>query len=676
MMNRKVICFFGAILLFLSMSLAATISFAIFENHDDGMEVNQCVWYESGDGSSVNLLGRLMNDRLETGFRFHLPELEQGQTIACARVKFPSNGGRISSCANLVFEGVLQQSPSAFSIDDRPSQKLPKTRCTIEWNIEEAWLQGSKREPLWYRSPNLAPIINEVLALPGWGTGPEGKTLIITVRDASPENEENYISFSDYDRYETGYKGPVMLEVHETLYDSFRGKELLGRVTDSSAMVNLHPQLQVDVYIQYGTAPGEYGMATPVHWNCPAGHAVDLVLDGLVPNCRYYYLLNYRRSGGAQFEKGVERTFHTQRSKNSTFVFSLMADEHLQTMSQFPEDVEGKELYRQTLQNIADGSPDFFMSLGDFAHTEFLAGRDAANRMEATDRYLNQREYIDAIAHSVPFYLVVGNHEGEQAWYGELGNIDTLDYLSVRARKQTILNPQPDKFFMGSMEMMPFLGLRENYFAWHWGDALFVALDPYVCTTSKPHGEGGSKNGWDWTLGRGQYEWLHQVLKTSTARWKFVFIHHLVSTAVPPYYGRGGIEIAKHKVDGRPSFEWGGEDEDGVNIFNQMRPGWNHGPIHDLLVSAGVTLVAHGHDHFFAWQKLDDIVYLEVPQPSDKGYAYGFIGENLYKHGTFLPNSGHVEIQVSPDFVQVDYVRAYLPGDGVNGEIALSRIIE
>jgi hypothetical protein len=39
-------------------------------------------------------------------------------------------------------------------------------------------------------------------------------------------------------------------------------------------------------------------------------------------------------------------------------------------------------------------------------------------------------------------------------------------------------------------------------------------------------------------------------------------------------------------------------------------------PIHQLLVRNKVAAVFHGHDHLFAKQDLDGIVYQEVPQPS------------------------------------------------------------
>ncbi|MFH1998621.1 MAG: metallophosphoesterase, partial [Planctomycetota bacterium] len=186
----------------------------------------------------------------------------------------------------------------------------------------------------------------------------------------------------------------------------------------------------------------------------------------------------------------------------------------------------------------------------------------------------------------------------------------------------------------------------------------------------------GPKTGWDWTLGKEQYEWLYETLHASGAKWKFIFMHQIVSTVAPNMYGRGGIEVAKYQVDNRPSFEWGGEDETGAYVFTEKRPGWNYGAIHDMLVQEDVTMVFHGHDHFFAFQELDGVVYLECPQPGDSEYGWGCKDEGKYTNGTLIQNSGHVQVTVAFDFVKVEYVRAYLPGDGMNGEIAFSHAID
>jgi hypothetical protein len=148
-----------------------------------------------------------------------------------------------------------------------------------------------------------------------------------------------------------------------------------------------------------------------------------------------------------------------------------------------------------------------------------------------------------------------------------------------------------------------------------------------------------------------------------------VFTHHLVGGVYSPAgqvitpYGRGGAEAVKHLLDNRGSYEWGGEDEWGSYEFDSERPGWSYGPIHDLLVGQNVTAVFHGHDHVFVYQVVDGIVYQACPQPSDADYGDGFYEDGCYALGTRRDNSGHLRVTVEPDYVQVDYVRAVLPGD-------------
>jgi hypothetical protein len=197
---------------------------------------------------------------------------------------------------------------------------------------------------------------------------------------------------------------------------------------------------------------------------------------------------------------------------------------------------------------------------------------------------------------------------------------------------------------------------------------MFVVLDPYWYTTSNPHGEGADN--WSWTLGDTQYQWFQQVLENSTAMFKFVFSHQMVGGL--DHYGRGGIEAARHFVSGDPSFEWGGEDPEGNYIFDARRPGWDR-PIDQLMAQYHVAIWFHGHDHLFAKQDLEGIVYQECPRPSDAEYGLGAGSD--YVHGDILPDSGHVRVTVAPTQVTVEYVRAYLPGDGPNGEIAYSYTI-
>ena len=324
------------------------------------------------------------------------------------------------------------------------------------------------------------------------------------------------------------------------------------------------------------------------------------------------------------------------------------------------------ELYRCALRNVAADSPDFHIDLGDTFLCEDYSGRDVLDLDDAVVRHLAQRPFLDLVCHSAPFFMVLGNHEGEQGWRLD-GTADNVAVWATNARKLIYPLPAPDGFYSGNTNQLPFVGLREDYYAWEWGDALFVVLDPYWYTTTKPHSAGGSPgsgDNWDWTLGFTQYDWLRDVLSNSSAKFKFVFAHQVTGGA--DTYGRGGIEAASHALGGQGSFEWGGEDLSGEDVFDTRRPGWGS-PIHQVLVDNHVTIFFHGHDHVFVKQELDGVVYQECPRNNDVMYGAGMFA---YLYGDLVNNSGHVRVSVSPAMVTVEYVRAYLPGDGPDGEVA------
>ncbi|MFO0943778.1 MAG: hypothetical protein U0930_23835 [Pirellulales bacterium] len=168
-------------------------------------------------------------------------------------------------------------------------------------------------------------------------------------------------------------------------------------------------------------------------------------------------------------------------------------------------------------------------------------------------------------------------------------------------------------------------------------------------------------------MGDKQYKWLENEL-AKPAKYRFVFIHHLIGGAVQNQ--RGGVEVAK-------LWEWGGNNAEGQWEFDRSRPGWKK-PIHQMLVDSGASIVFHGHDHFFAKQDLDGIVYQEVPQPSHARVGNTrTAAEYGYVVGDFQPSSGYVRVRVEPEAVRVDYVRTYVGGQEAqrNGEVSYSYVV-
>jgi len=423
----------------------------------------------------------------------------------------------------------------------------------------------------------------------------------------------------------------------------FEGNILLAAPTDTSIkMLVLTPRSgSVAVNYQSNLAMQDLqwpaGMVTP---NVPK----EIVLSGLKANTRYTYRLSMQTTSGTLISSAY--TFTTAKPTGSTFTFTLQADSHLDENSDLA-------VYKQTLGNILFDQPDFHIDLGDTFMTEKYSEplsptlQAATNADIVNQRYIYERNNFGLISHSSPLFLVNGNHDGELGWMLN-GTKNSLPVWATSARQTYFANPQPNGFYLGDTLKDTLTGERASWYSWHWGDALFVVLDPYWNSPAQ-----SSKDGWNLTLGDRQYQWLVKTLAESQAKHKMLFIHNLVGGLDGQM--RGGVEAA-------PFFEWGGKNLDGSAGFSSRRPGWEL-PIHDLLVKYKVKAVFHGHDHLYAKQDLDGIVYQTVPQPSAKNFSNGpsIAKDYHYNSGEILSSSGHLRVKVSPTQISAEYVRSWLP---------------
>jgi hypothetical protein len=205
---------------------------------------------------------------------------------------------------------------------------------------------------------------------------------------------------------------------------------------------------------------------------------------------------------------------------------------------------------------------------------------------------------------------------------------------SRTARQRFVPNPDANTYPEGGS---PY----GNYFAWSWGDALFVVLDPYTYSTTKP------EKPEDWTLGERQMHWLESLLASSKRKWKIIFQHQLVGgSPFPaiygngkeyPNYGRGGAVLAK--------------------VGQQKR-------IHDLMVRYGGQIIFKGHDHIYANEAVDGVRYITAgrllgkrdsrPSWTDRE---GF--DDLYPDG-YLCAPGYVRVEVGSSQLKL----AFIDSDG------------
>jgi uncharacterized repeat protein (TIGR02543 family) len=433
---------------------------------------------------------------------------------------------------------------------------------------------------------------------------------------------------------------------------NFTGTELLARPTDHSITVNVVADAALQVYFKYGTISGNYPFQTGTTTSS-ANVPVQVVIDGLAANTGYFYKMVYSQDGGSNWTERDEHSFVTQRSQGSTFTFTITSDSHVNIM------LGNDQTWGQTLANVASESPDFNLDLGD---TYAMDNVTSASGADASYIFQRASTRLGKISPSIPLFIASGNHEQEEGWHlDDNGNpANSLPVWGTNARKKYFPSPVPDDFYSGNTDTYSFLSgdqLHEDYYSWQWGDALFIVLDPFWYTTTKPFlgntggGEGsdtGSGDRWDWTLGVKQFNWLKQTIQNSSAKYKFVFAHHMVGGSDD--YVRGGAVPAN-------LFEWGGENKDGSWGFTSRRPEaeWGSVPVHQLFVANGVSAFFHGHDHQYAYEKRDNVVYQSMPSAGFSGNGF-----NIYSVGTYtlkvLPSPGHLLVTVTPTQTTVDYI--------------------
>ena len=492
---------------------------------------------------------------------------------------------------------------------------------------------------------------------------------------------------------------------------------LIGRPTDGSATVSVLSDADAIVFVEYGTASGRYDSHT-ANARLRAGEPAELELTGLKPDSSCFYRVNVKRGEKDAWAPGAERQFHTARKPGSTFAFAVQGDSHPERLGRMYD----PELYVRTLQAVAADRPDFYFTMGDDFSIERLFEQKSLSQASVDTVYAHQRGFLGIVGRSTPLMLVNGNHE-QAAKYLLDGTAHNGAVYAGTARTKFYPLPAPEigaaktGFYTGNSEPVEHIGLLRDYYAWEWGDALFVVIDPYwhssvvvdnEAGTKAPQrpgggeqtrkGKGNAEAGqpaadqpdgrkgkgqrdlWQVTLGDSQYHWLEETLNNSKAKFKFVFCHHVLGT------GRGGIEEA-------PRYEWGGQDGGGgkrdrnggggggragandgqpagrgLDRFFQNRPTWDK-PIHLLMRDTGVTIFFQGHDHLYAHQELDGVVYQTCPNPADPTYTA--FNKEAYHSGDILPNSGYLRVTVTSGeaaSVTVEYIRSFLPKDEKDGE--------
>jgi phosphodiesterase/alkaline phosphatase D-like protein len=415
---------------------------------------------------------------------------------------------------------------------------------------------------------------------------------------------------------------------------AFPGSLLLGRPTNTEMTVSVTPTGNAcSVYAQWGSVSGSYPQKSAAVTASADSPAV-ITMTGLAADKVFYYRICFKTAGSASYAQTQEYSFQMPRAAETAYSFVVQSDSHLLNKAD-------PALYKASMQSMAAADPDFMFDLGDaFLNDQVKTDPRYQDAEKIRAHYTQQLPYFSIVASGAPLFLTMGNHEGE---YGNFfdGTGKNLAAMATLFRKTYYENPVPNSFYSGNTETEAVCGQPENYYAFTWGDALYVSIDPYRYTTADPYHTDG---GWDWTLGKTQYDWFKKTLETSTAKYKFVFSHHAVGNF------RGGAELAS-------LYEWGGCDQNGAYLFDKMRPGWGE-PVQRIMEDTGVTIFFQGHDHLFAREVVNGVVYQTLPKPAETT-ADKQSNPDVYPDADVLANSGYLNVTVKPAGVQVDYVRSY-----------------
>ena len=378
--------------------------------------------------------------------------------------------------------------------------------------------------------------------------------------------------------------------------------QLLKVLSTSSLQFSITAPSDMKVYIEYGSKKGLFPTKSSV-LSVKKAISANLAVNNLKPGVPYFFRLRFSTTGKTYLFTPVI-TAATPLETNSS-IFAIQADPHMDENS-------SGEIYEKTLDLIDASGAAFLFDLGDIFMVDKLADKSEAN---IRARFELMRGYYQRLK-NVPLKIVLGNHDGE------------LGYSKFNTKKYRA------EYFPEQTGELAYFSISHN-------GVLHIALDPFTYTTTNPKADG-----WQWTLGKTQYDWLVTTLMESKEEHKFIYIHHLL---VGDAQSRGGAKIASFN-------EWGGNNKDGTYGFDSNRPGWGK-PVHQLLKEYGVTAVFKGHDHLYVKEVFDGLIYQTLPQPSHPGNATNSAIPYGYGEGKIVGGSGFIKVTTNPGRALIEFVK-------------------
>ena len=426
----------------------------------------------------------------------------------------------------------------------------------------------------------------------------------------------------------------------------------LGRITEKTADLNIVRREKTEVLVEYGRNPRRLNKRKEI-----AGvGSLTLTLDKLRPNRRFCYRVGTRAKGEKYFNFGELNSFQTQRTNARGFSFAFITDTHV-------HNGPAKTDYYDHLVTLADmvakDDVDFVIFGGDeldINNSHNLTQKGVTSQSETNQRWAFWRHIYAPILASKPAYFALGNHDGERAFEAEVidkGRVFHWQKWATIARKKYVLNPSHETYPEGGENngwSDPIRGGAEegnasplqNYYAFSWGNALFVVLDVERYTPERPDTPDG------WILGQDQMLWLEKTLKESRQRFKFVMGHRIVGGA--PF----NSNLTGFGVKSRGGAKW-------AHVGDQAR-------IHKLMKEHGAQFYLYGHDHCFAHSQKDRIQYISCGRARQTPYFWMKrpLWKELYSDAEYHAVPGYTVFDVNRNSVTCRYKFAGLGDYPVN----------
>jgi hypothetical protein len=124
------------------------------------------------------------------GLRFTGVTVPRGSTITNAYVQFETDEVK-SATSSLVVRGQAADNPTTFTTATRNISSRASTAATVAWN-PPSWPTVGARTAA-QRTPNLAPVVQELVSRPGWGSG---NAVVLIVTGTGERAAESYNSNS------------------------------------------------------------------------------------------------------------------------------------------------------------------------------------------------------------------------------------------------------------------------------------------------------------------------------------------------------------------------------------------------------------------------------------------------------------------------------------------------